>query len=59
MLISQRISSFRGEDQILVLEKGTAVGLGTHEELLRNCEAYRDICRTQAVEVPEGGECHA
>ena len=46
LLISQRISSVRGADQILVLEKGAAVGLGTHEELIRNCEAYRDICRT-------------
>ncbi len=52
LLISQRISSVRGADQILVLEKGAAVGLGTHQELIRNCEAYRDICRTQAVEVP-------
>lgn len=53
LLISQRISSVKSADQILVLEKGRMAGLGTHEELLRSCKTYRDICQTQNVPVPE------
>lgn len=56
VLISQRISSVKNADRILVLEKGRMVGLGTHSELIKNCETYRDICRTQNVPLEEGGE---
>ena len=34
-------------DQIIVLDDGDVVGLGTHEELLKNCESYREIYDTQ------------
>lgn len=49
ILISQRISSVRAADKILVLKKGRAEGLDTHDKLVEGCEAYRDICRTQSV----------
>ena len=48
--VSQRIASLRGADQILVLDDGEAVGLGTHEELLRSCELYRSIALSQLSE---------
>lgn len=46
-IVSQRTSSIRFADQILVLEDGQAVGLGTHEELLASCAVYREIHATQ------------
>ena len=52
ILISQRIASVRGADQILVLHNGRLMGLGTHDELVKGCDTYRAICRTQNVEVP-------
>ncbi|NLK38929.1 MAG: ABC transporter ATP-binding protein [Clostridiales bacterium] len=51
VLISQRISSVRGADQILVLKNGSMAGLGTHEYLLSNCEVYQKICASQGVEM--------
>ncbi|WP_086314050.1 ABC transporter ATP-binding/permease [Enterococcus sp. 7F3_DIV0205] len=50
ILISQRISSIQQADQILVLASGKQVGLGTHEELLRHSEAYREIVASQEEE---------
>ncbi|MBR5271203.1 MAG: ABC transporter ATP-binding protein, partial [Clostridia bacterium] len=47
LIIAQRISSVIGADKILVLEKGEIVGEGTHEELLLNCEAYKEIYYSQ------------
>jgi ATP-binding cassette subfamily B multidrug efflux pump len=47
ILISQRISSIQGADQILVLDSGKQVGLGTHEELLQNSAAYQEIVASQ------------
>ena len=46
-IVSQRTSSIRFADQILVLEDGQAVGLGTHETLLKTCPVYREIHATQ------------
>lgn len=46
-LISQRTSSIRHADKILVLEDGEPVGLGTHDELLATCEVYREIHESQ------------
>ena len=46
-LISQRTSSIRHADRILVLEDGEAVGVGTHAELLKSCEVYREIHESQ------------
>ncbi len=45
--ISQRVTAVKGCDQVLVLDGGREVGLGTHEELLANCEVYREICDSQ------------
>ena len=47
ILISQRVAAVRSADQILVLDGGRQVGLGTHEELLKSCEVYREICDSQ------------
>ena len=46
-IVSQRTSSLKHADQILVLEDGCLVGLGTHEQLLENCEVYREIHESQ------------
>ncbi len=46
-LISQRTSSIRHADIIMVLEEGSCVGIGTHKELLENCEVYREIHDSQ------------
>lgn len=49
ILISQRISSVKNADKILVLKRGKTEGFASHEELIKTCETYRDICRTQNV----------
>ena len=56
LLISQRIASVQSADRILVLEKGRCVGFAPHAQLIRDNAVYRDICRTQGVPVPEGGD---
>ena len=45
--VSQRVSSVRYCDRILVLDNGILVGQGRHEELVENCEVYREICMSQ------------
>ena len=47
IFVSQRVSSIKGADKILVLDGGRAVGFGTHEELLSSCETYREIEASQ------------
>ena len=47
IIIAQRISSVRETDQILVLDEGKIVGIGSHEKLLRDCEAYQEIYYSQ------------
>ncbi len=46
-IVSQRTSSIQFADQIIVLDDGEAVGIGTHEELLHSCEIYREIYESQ------------
>ncbi|MGN0806617.1 MAG: ABC transporter ATP-binding protein, partial [Candidatus Coproplasma sp.] len=46
-IVSQRTSSVRFADKILVLDNGKLVGCGTHEELLKSCEVYREIHSSQ------------
>ncbi len=46
-LISQRTSSIRHADQILVMEDGRVIGIGTHDSLLESCEVYREIHESQ------------
>ena len=46
-IVSQRATTIRHADQIVVLDDGAAVGIGTHEELFESCEVYREICLSQ------------
>lgn len=46
-LISQRVSTVRNSDQIIVLDDGQVAGIGTHAELYRSCPVYHEICLSQ------------
>ncbi len=48
-LVSQRASTIRYADQIIVLHEGRIVGIGKHEELLTSCEEYKEICLSQEI----------
>ncbi len=48
--MAQRISTIMHADQILVLDEGRIAGAGTHRELLKNCEVYMQIARSQLSE---------
>ena len=50
LIVAQRIGTIRDADKIVVLEEGRAVGIGTHRELMRNCEVYREIAYSQLSE---------
>ena len=50
LLVAQRVSTIMQADQIVVLEEGRIVGHGTHRELLKTCEAYREIAESQLSE---------
>ena len=50
IIVSQRVSSIKNSDLIIVLDDGDMVGIGTHKELLENCETYREICSSQLSE---------
>ncbi|MBQ6250084.1 ABC transporter ATP-binding protein [Ruminococcus sp.] len=50
IIIAQRISTIMNADQILVLDEGRIVGKGTHKELMRNCETYKQIAGSQLSE---------
>lgn len=52
-IVSQRTASILHADKIVVLDDGHAVGIGTHEELMRTCEVYREIYRSQFKEEDE------
>ncbi|MEK4851677.1 ABC transporter ATP-binding protein [Paenibacillus sp. FSL H7-0756] len=47
LLVSQRVSTVRQADQIIVFEEGRIAGIGTHEELLESCAVYQEICMSQ------------
>jgi ATP-binding cassette subfamily B multidrug efflux pump len=47
LIVTQRIATIMNSEQIIVLDKGRIVGLGTHRELLESCEVYRDIALSQ------------
>ena len=47
VFVAQRISTIRDADKIIVLERGEAVGIGSHEELMESCEVYREIAQSQ------------
>ncbi len=56
ILIAQRIASVKSADRIAVIENGTVRDCGSHEELMRTSETYRDIYRSQMKQTEEGGE---
>lgn len=47
IIVAQRISTIRHADKIIVLDRGEAVGMGTHEELMKNCNVYKEIALSQ------------
>lgn len=47
LIVAQRISSIMHAEQIIVLDQGHIAGIGTHAELLKNCETYREIAQSQ------------
>ncbi len=47
IIVSQRASAIMNADKILVMDDGKIVGTGTHEELLKKCEVYKEICASQ------------
>ncbi|WP_410771610.1 ABC transporter ATP-binding protein [Fontibacillus sp. BL9] len=54
LLVSQRVSTIQQADKIIVFEDGRIAGSGTHDQLLRECGAYREICDSQLSEEEAG-----
>ena len=50
LIVAQRISTILNAEQIIVLDDGKIAGIGTHKELLRNCEVYKQIAASQLSE---------
>ena len=50
IMIAQRVSSIMNMDRILVMDNGRIIGNGTHAELMKTCEPYREICEIQIGE---------
>lgn len=53
VIVAQRVSSIHSADHILVLEDGKAIGYGKHEELMQQCEVYRQIAQSQMGEAAD------
>lgn len=47
LIVAQRIGTILNADKIIVLEKGRCVGIGTHKELMKNCDVYKEIALSQ------------
>ena len=47
MIVAQRIGTIMNADKIIVLDKGKCVGVGTHKDLLKSCEVYKEIALSQ------------
>ena len=56
IVVAQRVSTIVGADQIIVLDDGRVVGVGTHDELLETCETYREIAESQEAGGAGGAE---
>ena len=56
LIVAQRISTILHAEQIIVLDEGRIVGKGTHEELLKNCEIYKQIALSQLSKEELGDE---
>ena len=50
IIVAQRVGTILHAEQIIVLDDGKIAGKGTHSELMKNCEVYRDIARSQLSE---------
>ncbi|MBQ7183733.1 MAG: ABC transporter ATP-binding protein [Clostridia bacterium] len=50
LIVAQRIGTVKNADRIVVLDEGRAVGIGTHEELLRTCDVYKEIALSQLTQ---------
>ena len=50
LIVAQRIGTIKDADKIFVLDEGKIVGTGTHEELLKNCDIYKEIALSQLGE---------
>jgi ATP-binding cassette subfamily B protein len=50
IIVAQRVSTIMSADAIVVLDEGTIVGIGTHDELMHTCETYREIVTSQLTE---------
>ena len=50
LIVAQRISTILNADKIIVLDDGRMAGIGTHKELMKNCEVYRQIAMSQLSE---------
>lgn len=55
IIVAQRISTILHANQIVVLDEGKVVGIGTHDELMKNCPTYQEIARSQLSESELGG----
>lgn len=55
IIVAQRISTIMNADQILVLDEGKLVGLGTHSQLLTSCQTYKEIAKSQMSKAELGG----
>ena len=49
IIISQRVKSIKHANKIIVLDSGTIVGIGTHDELIDSCDVYKEICSSQSI----------
>lgn len=56
LIVAQRISTVLNADQIIVLDEGKIVGIGNHEELMKNCEIYKEIALSQLTEEELNGK---
>ena len=56
IIVAQRISTIMNAEQIIVLEEGKIVGKGTHEQLMNNCETYKQIALSQLSEEELNGK---
>ena len=50
IMVTQRVAGIANADKIIVMDDGSIAGIGTHKELLKNCELYKEICLSQLSE---------
>ncbi|CCV64374.1 ABC transporter, ATP-binding/permease protein [Alteracholeplasma palmae J233] len=53
LIIAQRVSTIMHADKIIVMDKGTIIGIGKHEELIKNNQTYQDFAKSQHIKVGE------